>query len=256
MESAQERVDAGRPVGRDFIPLSQSPQLSQLTFGRKSRRSFGGGSSSQPKATILAATAEENGGTASLKSETRLVLPTPSHRMNSSRLSETETKNLTLTVSSGMASMASHISRSTETSSSNHGQHQYHQRSMGRPPLNRGASGRVDHGTNSTSNAHGGSSFTPPNPELLYGAGRITAARYHEILAEMDGRGAGDNGEGRKGARPVDPRARMAAVASRRNVGGARGRQNPGLARLNPTQQEGSDAKTTFQNRYVAGGKG
>ncbi len=252
MESAQERVDAGRPVGRDFIPLSQSPQLSQLTFGRKNRRPSGEGPSSKPKATTSAAKAEGDGGTTSPKPETRLVLPTPSHRMSNSRL-PSETKNLAMTVSSGRASQTS---RSTVIASSNRGQRQHHQRYMGRPTLNHGALGRVDHGTDSTSNAHGGGDVTSPSPELLYGSGRITAARYHEILAEMDGRDAGDNEEGRTGAGPVNPGARMAAVASRRSAGGARARENPGLARLHPPQHERSDAETMSQNRYVTGGTG
>ncbi|CAN0519536.1 unnamed protein product, partial [Laminaria digitata] len=37
IENAQERTGAGRAVGRDYIPLSDSPQLSELTFGRSSK---------------------------------------------------------------------------------------------------------------------------------------------------------------------------------------------------------------------------
>ncbi|CAM9309446.1 unnamed protein product [Ascophyllum nodosum] len=49
VESVQERKAAGRPVGQEFVPLSQKPHLSRLAFGRREASSSGRG---KPSAVI------------------------------------------------------------------------------------------------------------------------------------------------------------------------------------------------------------
>lgn len=100
VETAPERTAAGRAVGQDFIPLSQSPQLSRLTFGGKTNE--------KSSALCLDLAAQQK-----------------------------------------------------------------------KKQANGGAEGS-------------------PSPELLFSSGRITAARYHELLAELDGRRVGVTDGGRE----------------------------------------------------------
>lgn len=254
VETAQERVIAGRPVGRDFIPLSQSPQLSQLTFGRKTRRSSA--ELPSPNSTAVGTAVEEGSGGscgASVKAEKQLPLLTspPSPMVHETRGSSRLSSELTsLAVVGGAArasidargvssEMTSASSRHTAMASSGKGRlQQQQQRLMARPLSNRGAAGRVKYDADSTKDDYSGSSITPASPELLYASGRITAARYHEMLAEMDGRGgsgdaaAGGTSVGISSRSETDSTAtRKAAVPSQGNLGGVRRRTEPTIKR-------------------------
>lgn len=221
VETAQQRVDADRPVGRDFIPLSQSPQLSQITFGRKSRRSSPGVPSSESTAIEAAARGGGGGGGGDDPAETRERLPlgiSPSPAARKARRSRLSAESSDLAVvgagatgsnrdrraSAGMAS-ASSVSTTVASLSK-----EYRQRSrlVGRASTNRGEAGRVN-------DDHGGGTVASASPELLYASGRITAGRYHEMLAEIDRRGIGGSATARK-----------AVQALQRRVSGARRGQN------------------------------
>lgn len=112
----------------------------------------------------------------------------------------------------------------------------------------RGAAGRVKFDADSAKYGIGsGSSITRASPEVLYAAGRITAARYHQMLAEMDERGgdgdgdsgggdgsgggaAGCTGVGISRLRGAAPTATLKVAApSQSNVGGVRRRTDPVL---------------------------
>lgn len=262
VETAQERTDAGRPVGRDYIPLSQSPHLSQLTFGRKPSKSSAELPSSKPTAV---GTAVEEGGDASgsasvKKSETELPPLTlqilPMAPRETRRISSDSTNGVSVVGGAARASIDSRGAcsetpsatssrrRHTATMSSSHkgkSQQQQQQQSLKiRPTMsNRGAAGRVRFAGDSTKddyNSSGGGSIMSPSPELLYASGRITPARYHEMLAELDGRGGGGGGDAAGGAGgggisslcgAAPASTRKAAVPSQPNVGGARRRTEP-----------------------------
>lgn len=254
VETAQERINTGRPVGQDYIPLSQSPQLSQLTFGRKPRNPSA--ELPLPKSTTVGTVVEEGGGGSggvSVKSEKRLpLLMTPPSPMAGKNGLASDLNSLAVVGGaaraniidsrggcSEMASAAS--SRHTATSSGKGKFQQQQQPRLIAPPTmsNRGAVRRVNFGADTTKDEHGrgGSIITPASPELLYGSGRITAARYHDMLAEMDGRGggggaAGDTGVGISRLRGATPTAtRKAAVPSQSSASGVRRRTEPTIKR-------------------------
>lgn len=76
-------------------------------------------------------------------------------------------------------------------------------RLMGRSSSNRVGAGRVN-------DDYGGGTTASASPELLHASGRITAGRYHEMLAEIDGReGSGSAASGNE-VRTTFPAARKA----------------------------------------------
>ena len=227
VETAQERVDADRPVGRDFIPLSQSPQLSQLTFGRKNRRSPAGVSSSESAAIGAAARGGGGGGGDSVAATEQLSLGISSLSMaHNARRSRFSAESSNLAVVGGGAGGSTHARRllSSGTTSVSVGnttvvsltkERLQRNRLMGRPSPTRGEAGRL-------SDDHGGGTIAPASPELLYASGRITAGRYHEMLAEMDGRRGGGSTARGNGVETTGPAARKAVEPSQIKVGGAR----------------------------------
>lgn len=219
VETAQERVDADRPVGRDFIPLSQSPQLSQLTFGRKNRRPSAGVSSSESTA-IGAAARGGGGGGDPVQAREQLplgILPSSmAHKARTSRFPAEPSSSLAVVGGGGagggnstyarrrLSSGTTSASAVNTTVASLSKEHLQRNRLLGRPSPNRGEAGPVsdDHGS--------GGAIASASPELLYASGRITAGRYHEMLAEIDGRRGGGGTAHGNGVGNTGPAARKA----------------------------------------------
>lgn len=229
VETAQQRVDADRSIGRDFIPLSQSPQLSQLTFGRQSRRSSAGVSSSESTAIGAAAGEGGGGGDNSAKAGGQVasgISSCPTLRKTRRSRFSAESSNLVVGggvtgsahATRGSSRMTSESSRDNKTVASLGREQLRRNRLMGRPSLHRGVAGRVN-------DDHDGGTTASASPELLYASGRITAGRYHEILAEIDGRGGGVTASDGKGFGIIVPTTRRTADLPKREAGGTHGNE-------------------------------
>ncbi|CAM9520520.1 unnamed protein product, partial [Hapterophycus canaliculatus] len=220
VETDQERASVGRPVGRDYVPLSQSPQLSQLTFGRKSRRSSAdlASSGTENAAAVKAATyssgGQWGGGPPSRKEERHLSSQPSAMECDSTRQGNRFHPQSTEfpAVGCGGAGTRKVIGSSryiTSPSLKSSGKTLQGSRFLsaskreGKQPQNLTGSPSSNWLTAEGCNYDGGvpiNTIASASPELLYASGRITAARYHEILADMRNRRGPNRG------RTVDPR--------------------------------------------------
>lgn len=102
--------------------------------------------------------------------------------------------------------MTSSVSSLYPTVSCSGGGRRQRNRSMGRQPSNR--------------DDHGGGVIATASPELLYASGRITAGRYHEMLAETNGREGGGSAAGGAGVGTSSPDDRNPVEPAPRKIGG------------------------------------
>lgn len=237
VETAQERASFGRPVGRDYIPLSQSPQLSRLTFGRKNRTSSVDlVSCGTANAAVTAAT--RGRGISGREERQPSLLPSEmkcDHARRGSGLHPPSTGLAVLgcggasarkVIGSRRAFPSSSLTPLGKTkpasrlSSTSKKEEESPQRS------NRPAAERGDYDTAFAANSIGTAS-----PELLYASGRITGARYHEMLAGMNRRGFDRSTAlgprvGTRTCRETGAAGVGKAVTSQGHVGGSRSTQN------------------------------
>lgn len=240
VETAEERVSAGRPVGRDYIPLSQSPQLSEMTFGRRNRIS------ARLQASTPTATGAATNGVASGSGDTSGKGPPSSSLLASVTMHgrgsrHFESSSLAVVAagagagttarraSSGAPSPAA--ARQATMTSPGQGERQNQRHFAGGAMSSRraGAAGRGDFKPRRSSDDYSssGKNDASASPELLYASGRITAARYHEMLQEMD---RSVSGPGLAGGGPgAGTSSRHAAVATvnSRGVGDTGRRSHP-----------------------------
>lgn len=208
METAQERASLGRPVGRDYIPLSQSPQLSRLTFGRKSRRSSADPAFCGTKNATAALAAQDGSGVGGRgticgeKDHRPSPLSSSVAHEDARRGRNYSTRSTELAVvgcggpsarkvvssrksvaSSSLTSPGTRTPASFLPSTSKKEGDQ--QQSLTRfLPSDRRAAERGDYDEAVPSN-----SAASASPELLYASGRIAAARYHKMLADINKQG-------------------------------------------------------------------
>ncbi|CAN0054076.1 unnamed protein product [Scytosiphon promiscuus] len=203
VETPQDRVSMGRPVGRDYIPLSHSPELSRLTFGRRNRRSSADLAPCRTEHGGVAAAVRggsgrrTDGGAAREKESHPSSLPPPAacDKVRRGRSFFSQSTGLPVVGCRGVStrdvigpgralSSPSPISGGREApllSPTSNEEGEQPQRLKGFLRSNRPARGRG--GCDDTAAA---SNIVSASPELLYASGRITAARYHEMLAGMD----------------------------------------------------------------------
>lgn len=237
VETAEERVSAGRPVGRDYIPLSQSPQLSEMTFGRRNRRSSASLQASTPTATG-AATGGDDGVSGDTSGKGPPSSSLPSVTMQGQGRRRFESSSLAVVAAGARAGTTARRASSGAPSSAaarqatmispGQGERPNQRHLVGGALSSRGAAGRGEYDPRRSSDDYSssGKNTASASPELLYASGRITAAKYHEMLQEMDRSGSRPGLAGGPGAR-TSSRHGAAATVTSRGVGDARRRSHP-----------------------------
>ncbi|CAM9798614.1 unnamed protein product [Ectocarpus sp. 12 AP-2014] len=237
VETAEERVSAGRAVGRDYIPLSQSPQLSEMTFGRRNRRSSASPRASTPTATG-AATDGDDGVSRDTPGRGPPSSSLPSVTIHGQGRWHFESSSLAVVAagagagttarraSSGTPSSA--VARQATIISPGQGERPKQRHLAGGALSSGGAAGLGEYDPTRSSDDYSssGKNTASASPELLYASGRITAARYHEMLQEMNRSGSRPGLAGGPGAR-TSRRHGAAATVTFRGVGYARRLSQP-----------------------------
>lgn len=210
-----------------------------MTFGRRNRRSSASLQASTPTATGAATTDGGDGGSGdtSGKGPPSSSLPSVTVHGRGSRLFESSSLAVVAAgagagttsrrASAGAPSSAA-AARQATTISPGHGERQKQRHLVGGALSSRRAAGRCEYNPRRSGDDYHssrGSNTASASPELLYASGRITAARYHEMLQEMDRSGSRPALAGGPGAGTSMPHGATATVTSR-GVGDTRRRSH------------------------------